>query len=379
VSGLALGNALIVTREEAFVGSLRAERGRITEVVPGVACAPGALDCGGDWLLPGLVELHTDVLERHAFPRPGVRWPEEAAVVAYDAQLASAGITTSFDSLAIGYVFDTGQRPRDPRPLADAVRSAQARGLLRADHFLHVRCEVGTAQVLDDFEPFADDPMVRLVSLMDHTPGQRQFVSLDKYREFYQGKYGLSDAQMAALIESRLADQAAYSARHREAITRRCQERGLTLVSHDDATVAHVEEAAKIGTAIAEFPTTLEAAHAARAYGLAILAGAPNLVCGRSHSGNVAVADLARHDRLDILSSDYVPASLLHAAVLLHTQLGWPLPAAIATVTATPAERVGLDDRGDIAPGRRADLVRVSLVDGLPVVRAVWRLGERVA
>ena len=379
MSGLALGNALIVTREEAFVGSLRAERGRIAKVVPGGACAPGALDCGGDWVLPGLVELHTDVLERHAFPRPGVRWPEEAAVVAYDAQLASAGITTSFDSLAIGYVFDTGQRPRDPRPLADAVRSAQARGLLRADHFIHVRCEVGTAQVLDDFEPFADDPMVRLVSLMDHTPGQRQFVSLDKYREFYQGKYGLSDAQMAALIESRLADQAAYSARHREAITRRCQERGLTLVSHDDATVAHVEEAAKIGTAIAEFPTTLEAAHAARAYGLAILAGAPNLVCGRSHSGNVAAADLARHDRLDILSSDYVPASLLHAAVLLHTQLGWPLPAAIATVTATPAERVGLDDRGDIAPGRRADLVRVSLVDGLPVVRAVWRLGERVA
>jgi alpha-D-ribose 1-methylphosphonate 5-triphosphate diphosphatase len=379
VSGLTLANAVIVTREEAFVGSLRVEGGRIAEVVPSGACAPGAVDCGGDWVLPGLVELHTDVLERHAFPRPGVRWPEEAAVVAYDAQLASAGITTSFDSLAIGYVFDTGQRPRDPRPLADAVRGAQARGMLRADHFLHVRCEVGTAQVLDDFEPFADDPMVRLVSLMDHTPGQRQFVSLDKYREFYQGKYGLSDAQMAALIESRLADQAAYSARHREAITRRCQERGLTLVSHDDATVAHIEEAAKIGTAIAEFPTTLEAAHAARAYGLAILAGAPNLVCGRSHSGNVAAADLARHDRLDILSSDYVPASLLHAAVLLHTQLGWPLPAAIATVTATPAERVGLDDRGDIAPGRRADLVRVRLVGGLPVVRAVWREGDRVS
>jgi alpha-D-ribose 1-methylphosphonate 5-triphosphate diphosphatase len=379
VSGLALSNALIVTPDEAFVGTLRAEGGRITETVPEKVCAAGALDCGGDWVLPGLVELHTDVLERHAFPRPGVRWPEEAAVVAYDAQLASAGITTSFDSLAIGYVFDTGQRPRDPRPLADAIRICQARGILRADHFLHIRCEVGTAQVLDDFEPFSDDSMVRLVSLMDHTPGQRQFVSLDKYREFYQGKYGLSDAQMAALIDARLADQAAYSARHREAITRRCQERGLTLVSHDDATVAHVEEAAKIGTAIAEFPTTLEAAHAARAYGLAILAGAPNLVCGRSHSGNVAAADLARHDRLDILSSDYVPASLLHAAVLLHTQLGWSLPAAIATVTTTPAERVGLDDRGDIASGRRADLVRVRLVGGLPVIRAVWRLGERVA
>jgi len=379
VSELLLTNALIVTRDEAFVGSLHAEGGRIAEVAPGAAGVRGAVDCGGDWLVPGLVELHTDVLERHAFPRPGVRWPEQAAVVAYDAQLAAAAITTSFDSLAIGYVFDSGQRPRDPRPLAEAIRTAQDRRLLRSDHFLHVRCEVGTAEVMADFEPFADDPMVRLVSLMDHTPGQRQFVSLERYREFYQGKYGLSDAQMEALIESRLADQVAYSARHREGITRRCQERGLTLVSHDDATVAHVEEAAKVGTAIAEFPTTLEAAHAARAYGLAILAGAPNLVCGRSHSGNVAAAELARHDRLDILSSDYVPASLLHGAVLLHTELDWSLPAAMATVTATPAARVGLDDRGEIVPGRRADLVRVRLVDGLPVVRAVWRLGERVA
>lgn len=378
MSELLVGNARIVTRDESFLGSLRAEGGRITEVAPGPSGARGALDCEGDWLVPGLVELHTDVLERHAFPRPGVQWPAAAAVVAYDAQLASAGITTSFDSLAIGYVFDSGQRPRDPRPLAAAIRDTQARGLLRADHFLHIRCELGTAHLLNDFEPFVGDPLLRLVSLMDHTPGQRQFVSLDRYREFYQGKYGLSDTQMEALIAARLADQVTYSARHREAITRRCQERGLTLVSHDDATVAHVEEAAKIGTAIAEFPTTLEAAHAARAYGLAILAGAPNLVCGRSHSGNIAAADLARHDRLDVLSSDYVPAALLHGAVLLHSELGWSPAAAIATVTATPAERAGLEDRGEIVPGRRADLVRFSLVEGVPVVRAVWRLGQRV-
>jgi alpha-D-ribose 1-methylphosphonate 5-triphosphate diphosphatase len=214
---------------------------------------------------------------------------------------------------------------------------------------------------------------------MDHTPGQRQFVSLDKYREYYQGKYGLSDGQVAALIEARVADQRTYAPRHRAEITARCQARGLTLVSHDDATVAHVEQAAKIGTAIAEFPTTLEAARAARAYGLAILAGAPNVVCGGSHSGNIAVLDLARHDLLDILSSDYVPAALLHAAVLVHQRLARPLPQAIASVTATPAERAGLHDRGEIRPGRRADLVRVRVAGDLPVVQAVWREGRRVA
>jgi len=379
VSELRLCNARLVTRDEVVVGLLTAEGDRIAEVAPGVATMRGAVDCEGDWIVPGLVELHTDVLERHAFPRPGVQWPEEAAVLAYDGQLATAGITTSFDSLAIGYVFDTGQRPRDPRPLAEAIRTTQARGLLRADHFLHIRCEVGTDQVVNDFEPFLDDPLVRLVSLMDHTPGQRQYVSLDRYRQFYQGKYGLSDVQMAALIEARLADQVRYSAAHREAITRLCQERRLTLVSHDDATLAHAEEAAKAGTSIAEFPTTLEAARAARAYGLAILVGAPNLVCGRSHSGNIAAGELARHELLDILSSDYVPAALLHAAVLLHSRLGWPLPAALATVTATPAERAGLEDRGEIAPGRRADLVRFRLVEGLPVIRSVWRKGQRIA
>jgi alpha-D-ribose 1-methylphosphonate 5-triphosphate diphosphatase len=376
---LVLSNAGLVLREECVSGSIHVEAGRIVDIDAGRAPVRGAVDCQGDWIVPGLVELHTDVLERHAFPRPGVKWPAEAAVVAYDAQLAAAGITTSFDSLALGYVFDSGQRPRDPRPLAEAIRTTQGQGMLRAEHSLHVRCELGTAELLGDFEPFADDPMVRLVSLMDHTPGQRQFVSVDRYRQYYQGKYGLSDAQMAALIDSRQADQQTYAARNRAEITRRCQERGLTLVSHDDATVAHVEEAAKVGTVIAEFPTTLEAARAARAYGLAILAGAPNIVCGGSHSGNIAAAELAGEGLLDILSSDYVPASLLHAAVLLHTRVGWSLPAALATVTATPAERAGLQDRGVLAPGHRADLVQVRLVDGLPVVRAVWRQGRRVA
>jgi alpha-D-ribose 1-methylphosphonate 5-triphosphate diphosphatase len=379
MSELVFANALVVTRSEAFRGAVRVTGGRIVETQPGARVPSGAVDCEGDWLIPGLVELHTDVLERHAFPRPGVRWPETAAVMAYDAQLASAGITTAFDSLAVGYVFDSGQRPRNPRPLAEAIRAAQAHGMLRAEHYLHIRCEVGTAQLLDDYAPFADDPLVRLVSLMDHTPGQRQFVSVDKYRQYYQGKYGLTDPQMDALIASRLVDQERYAARHRAEVTRQCQAARITLVSHDDATVAHVEEAAKVGTAIAEFPTTLEAAHAARAYGLAILAGAPNLVCGGSHSGNIAAADLARRDLLDIISSDYVPASLLHGAYLLHARLAIPLPAAIATVTATPAERASLDGRGRIEPGYRADLVRVRQIADLPVIRGVWRGGQQVA
>ena len=378
MSELVLANARVVTREEIFPGSVSILAGRITALDASPVVGPGAVDCEGDFLIPGVVELHTDVLEKHAFPRPAARWPALAAVVAHDAQLATAGITTVLDSLAVGYVFDSGQRARDPRALTEAIRSAQAAGLLRVEHFLHMRCEVSTEHVVEDFTPYADDSLVRLVSLMDHTPGQRQFTSLGKYREYNQGKYGLSDSELDALIARRLEDQQRYGAKHRAALLELCGARGLPLASHDDATVGHVEEAAKAGMTIAEFPTTLEAARAARVYGLAVIAGAPNLVMRRSHSGNVAAGALAGEGLVDVLSSDYVPASALHGAFLLHARHGLALPAALATVTATPAARIGFDDRGEIAPGLRADLVRVRLVGELPVVESVWRRGVRV-
>jgi len=379
VSELVLANARLVMRDEVVPGSVRIAAGRIVDVDPGCAVVSPGTDLESDFLIPGIVELHTDVLEKHAFPRPGARWPAVAAVVAHDAQLIAAGITTVLDSLAVGYVYDGGQRARDPVALVGAIRGARERGLLKADHLLHLRCEVSTEHVVGDFAPHTADPLLRLVSVMDHAPGQRQFTDVSKYREYNQGKYGLSDAQMDALIEKRIADRDRYGDAHRAAILRLCDSGRLPLASHDDATTGHVEEAAKAGMVIAEFPTTLEAARAARAYGLAVVGGAPNLVMGGSHSGNISAAELAAQRLLDILSSDYVPASALHGAFLLHRRHGWPLSDAIACVTSTPAERIGLDDRGEIAPGRRADLVRVRLVDDLPLVVAVWRDGRRVA
>jgi alpha-D-ribose 1-methylphosphonate 5-triphosphate diphosphatase len=379
VSELVLANARVIMRDEVVPGAVRVVAGRIEDVAQTRTAAATASDLEGDYLMPGIVELHTDVFEKHAFPRPGARWPEVAAVVAHDAQLVGAGITTVLDSLAVGYVFDSGQRARDPVALIGAIRAARTGGLLKAEHLLHLRCEVSTQHVVEDFAPHADDPLVRLVSLMDHAPGQRQFTSVARYREYNQGKYGLSDAELDTLVAKRLADQARYGDAHRAAILSLCAAAGLPLASHDDATTAHVEEAAKAGMVIAEFPTTLDAARAAKAYGLAVVGGGPNLVMGRSHSGNVGAGELAAEGLLDILSSDYVPASALHGAFLLHHRHGHALPDAIACVTATPAERVGLDDRGEIAPGRRADLVRVRVVGELPLVISVWREGQRIA
>jgi alpha-D-ribose 1-methylphosphonate 5-triphosphate diphosphatase len=368
----------VVTRDAVVPGGLVVRDGVVVGIDPHVSAA-GGVDVEGDFLLPGVVELHTDVLEQHVHPRPGVSWPAAHAVAAYDAALIGAGITTVFDSLPVGYGDTLGGRTPDPTPLVEALRRAGATGLLRAEHLLHLRCEVPGSRAQELFEALVGDPLVRLVSLMDHTPGQRQFVSVDRYREYNQGKYGLSDAEMDALIARRLEDHGRYAERHRTAIAALCRKRGLPLVSHDDATRAHVERAVDEGVVIAEFPTTLEAARAARDHGLAILAGAPNLLCGRSHSGNISAGELARTGLVDVLSSDYVLASALSGAFALHLRLDVPLPRAIGTVTRAPAAAAGLDDRGELAPGRRADLVRVRLVGDVPLVRGVWRAGVRVA
>ncbi len=379
----ALSNARIVAGEEDFLGSLLVRDGRIAAIDRGAARSAGSIDCEGDVVVPGLVELHTDNLERHVVPRPKVRWHVGSAALAHDAQMVAAGVTTVFDAIACGDIMEGSARLSNLQAMVEAVTNGQAKGYLRADHRLHLRCEVSSANILELFGGLIDNPLVGplvgIVSVMDHTPGQRQFVHPEKYRDYFMGKYGFSEAEMAEFTRRQEENAARYSDTHRRAIAAICRERGFRLASHDDATEAHVAEAADLGTHLAEFPTTREAARASRRAGMAVLMGAPNLVRGGSHSGNIAAADLAAEGDLDVLSSDYVPISLMAAAFLLHKgPLGFPLPAAIATVTRNPATAAGLDDRGVLAVGKRADIVRVHDAEEMPVIRAVWRAGERV-
>jgi len=383
---LILRNARIVRPDGVVAGDVLVRDGRIADIA---AAAPGhgGEDLGGDWLLPGLVELHTDHLESHYAPRPGVRWNADAALLAHDAQIAASGITTVFDALRVGTDEDVRFTAADMRTLADAVAAGRRAGRLRAEHFIHLRCEVSSADALAGFETLEGSPDVRLASLMDHTPGQRQFTSLEAHRIYYQGKTGMSDAEFDLFVERRRGNAAEWSEPNRAAIAERCRDRGIRLASHDDATVEHVAEARRDGATLCEFPTTLEAATAARASGMQILMGAPNVVRGGSHSGNVAAGTLAAAGLLDVLSSDYVPFSLIHAAFLLAEALPGGIAAAVQLVSVRPADAAGLADRGAIEIDRRADLVQVSApthgsveaAGAVPVVRRVWREGRRVA
>lgn len=373
-----LTNARLVLEDRIVSGSLVFRDGVIAEFSEGNS-AHGT-DMEGDYIVPGLVELHTDHLEAHYSPRPGVRWNAISAIQSHDAQIASSGITTVFDCLRLGSDEDDGFRVGEMRAIADALASARAENRLRADHLIHLRCEVSAADVLDHFADFETDGQVRLASMMDHAPGQRQFQTMEQYTLYYKTKRGLSDEAFAHFVRRRQEASAQYSDEHRRFLSQACAERGITVASHDDATLSHVEEAIGFGVKLAEFPTSIEAAKASHKAGMSVLMGAPNVVRGGSHSGNIAASDLAREGVLDVLSSDYVPFSLIHAPFVLADEIDdLDLPAAIRLVTATPAKTVGLDDRGSIAQGKRADLVRVRRESGVPVVRSVWRQGERVA
>jgi alpha-D-ribose 1-methylphosphonate 5-triphosphate diphosphatase len=378
---IVLANARLVLADRVIEpGWVALAGGMIAEFGDG-APPEAAEDMAGDLVIPGLIELHTDHLEAHYMPRPKVFWDPVAAVVSYDGQLASCGITTVLDSLRVWREEGADEVGGEAAVLAAAIADARDADMLRIDHFLHLRCEVPMPDVVSEAAELIGRPEVRLVSLMDHTPGQRQFRDQEKLRIYYRSKVGgWTDAELDVLFDQRRA----FAARHAETTYRSffhlSGPQGLRLASHDDTTLDHVAQSVADEVAIAEFPTTLEAAQALHAAGVRVLMGAPNLVRGSSHSGNVGTAELARAGLLDVLSSDYMPASLLMAAFRLpQAAPAIDLPRAIATVTRTPAAAVGLDDRGEIARGKRADLVRVRVARDIPVVRALWCAGRRVA
>ncbi|TFF22921.1 alpha-D-ribose 1-methylphosphonate 5-triphosphate diphosphatase [Jiella endophytica] len=373
-----LANARIVLADEIVKGAVVIEDGLIAEIRPGRM--DGGTDMGGDYVLPGLVELHTDQIEGHHHPRSGVVWNEMAAIQAHDGQVATSGITTVLDAMRVGTDENTRSSSEDVAALATTLDRAMNDGRLRAEHFLHLRCEVSADDVLEGFRLIKDQPRLKLVSLMDHAPGQRQFHDLAALKAYLTDKFRMSEADFEAFAAARIAQSEKNAAPHRRAIAEECRGRGIALASHDDATLAHVEESNSLGTQISEFPTSIAAAQASRDAGMKVLMGAPNVVRGGSHSGNISAHDLLRAGLLDILSSDYVPFSLIQSVFALAETGDASLPAAVRLASANPAAAVGLTDRGTIAEGRRADLVRAAhKAEEPPVVRSVWREGRRVA
>ncbi len=372
-------NARLILNDEIMLGTVRIDNGVISDIDSGAGVPQGALDLGGDYLAPGLVELHTDNLERHLSPRPTVDWPYKAAILAHDRELAGNGITTVFDAIRVGSIVSGNSKRygKYARRMADEILAMRRAGLLRISHHMHLRAEICCETLEEELAEFLPQDRIGIVSMMDHTPGQRQFTDISKFETYVRGKYAFGDQEFLDYIGFLTGLQSELGAKHEAATVAAAQRLGATLASHDDTTVKQVATSHAHGVKVAEFPTTVDAADACHAHGIATIMGAPNLIRGGSHSGNVSASELASRDRLDILSSDYVPAGLLMAAVQLGDLWG-DLARGIRTVTARPAQAVGLTDRGTISPGQRADFIRFAIADGTPILHETWSAGRRV-
>ncbi|MFM9852375.1 MAG: alpha-D-ribose 1-methylphosphonate 5-triphosphate diphosphatase [Sphingomonadaceae bacterium] len=358
----------VVTADACGPAEIVVRDGIIVDMLARPSASDTACDWGDDLLIPGLVDIHTDNLEKHYEPRPGATWDNVGAVMAHDGQCATAGITTVFDSLSFHSSDFGGNRAAFAPILIKAIDDAAAAGLLRVEHLLHLRCEVTNPDLLANIAPHLDSPRVKMLSVMDHRPGQRQ---LHQMKTLVIDGVELPEPDHdEALCDSNRAAVAAIA----------CA-RGIALAAHDDQTPAHVEEAAGLGCTIAEFPVTEVAARLSRDHTMLIAMGAPNFVRGASSSGNLSARETAALDLLDILASDYIPMSMIRSAFMLtEAPFNWPLPRAIATVSTAPAQSAGLTDRGAIARGLRADLVRVAYQPGgWPRPVEVWSRGVRIA
>ena len=327
-----------------------------------------------DLVLPGLIDVHTDQLERHSIPRSSAPWPIQTALLSHDAGMIAAGTTTVFDAVFVGGVGDKLRRSL-LEPTLDTLEQAAQSRVFRARHYLHLRCDLVERGSAERVESLIDHPLLRFVTLVDDEPARDP----DRAVRVHEKRRGLPNGSLKMPITPLAEEDFTGVRERRRRLTSLCQSHRIAIANHDDTRAVHVDDAASIGMSVSEFPITMNAASAAKTHGMAVICGAPNLVRGGSHTNNVAVADLVHRKLVDILCSDYVPSSLLQSIFLLtEPPFSLPLTQAVGMASSKPAEVFGLHDRGEIAIGKKADLVRVRLWRGRPTVHQVWVGGREM-
>lgn len=357
--------------------SVRVEAGRIAEVVEGPAAGAGLAGEGSLLLMPGIVDLHGDMIERELEPRPGAGFPVEMAVLELDKRLAATGVTTAYTAVSFSDSRTFGHVRSEARAREIIETIVRLRGVLLTEMRVHARFEVNNERAAPVLRDLVAAGAVDLVSLTDHTPGQGQYRDLERYVRYISHSKGRDRAEVEATARERVAERRARPQTWElvREVTELARAKGIPLASHDDDLPAKVALMQDLGATISEFPVSLEAAAEAKRRRMWTVMGAPNALRGISLSGNLGALETLRAGLLDALAADYHPAALLRAAFATAGGGLLPLPEAVALVTSGPARAVDLDDRGRIAVGLRADL---AVVEPLPVprLRAAVREGR---
>lgn len=327
-----------------------------------------AVDLGDKKIAPGIVDLHSDAIEKEIEPRPNATFPVELAVAELDKKLSMAGVTTMFH--AIGFE----ENPKKKRSIDLAISQIEEINKandkhLGVDNYVHARFELSCDEAVEPIKEVISKGMVKLVSLMDHSPGQGQFKSLESFKSYYGSYYDLNEEELQKVIdkktnknEDKINDLIAYTKEH-----------NLTLLSHDDDCIEKLDGLLNLGVQISEFPLDLEVAKYAVSKGIATGMGAPNIVRGGSQSGNIAAIDLVKEGVCKYLCSDYHPTSMLQAVYKMKEDANLDIAKGFSMVTSTPARYANLEDRGEIKEGKRADII---VVDDTHIPKVVLTLKD---
>lgn len=369
-------NARVVLPTEVRDGvAILIEDGFIVALDPNGKGKKEIIDLEGRILIPGMIDLHCDALEKEIEPRPNVHFPLDFSCAQADKRNAVAGITTVFHALSFAN-HELGVRNNAfAAEIARVIKAFQPHALI--DNLVHARYEVTDETAPPILRELIEQGDVHLISFMDHSPGQGQFRDVETYRDYLSHTYKTDENTIDGILARKL--KAAQGAMDRmRSLAEMAQLHGVSIASHDDDSPDKIATVRALGAVISEFPINIETARAARENGLATLFGAPNILRGKSQSGNMRALDAVINGLADCLCGDYSPASLLPSIMRLPSLTDITLSQAVAMVTVNPARAIGLSDRGEIAVGKRADLVAVKMLGSLPHVEKVWKDGKLV-
>ncbi|OXS53996.1 alpha-D-ribose 1-methylphosphonate 5-triphosphate diphosphatase [Cohnella sp. CIP 111063] len=365
---LAIRGGLVVRPDGVSQGDLTIEDGIIAAIDGAGSAGDSAdIDAEGCWVLPGLIDLHCDAIEKEVEPRPNTLFPMEMAFLQFERKLAGHGITTMLHSLSLG----VGLSLRGEHLVGEMIELIAAmrkeRAMIR--HGVHLRYEVSHLTGFELARRLLSEGLLDYLSLMDHAPGQGQYHRPGAFERYVMKNQGVGVDEVAAIVEELQERRSRVDWSKLKALTAQARTAGIAVASHDDDTAEAVERSLGFGATVSEFPLNLDTARFASARGMGVCVGAPNIVRGGSHDGNLKASEAVREGVADILCSDYHPASLLHAIFCLESE-GVPLHHAVNMATLNPAAALGRDDTlGSLKIGKRADVIVVGKIRGIPVVR----------
>lgn len=375
-------NAQIISPDKVVKGHILIEGNRIAEVAessfPRVKCYSDItmIDAEGCYVMPGMIDLHSDAIEKEIQPRPNTLFPVDMAFYELEKKLAVSGITTMYHSLSLSDEWGVRNKDMVVGVINNINRLKRTRSMI--NHKIHLRYELTFLAGVSILESLIRNKSIDFMSYMDHTPGQGQFRDAEALKNFTMQSYGKKETEVEEFLDITIENQAMIDWFKLINLAKLAKTNGIRLASHDDDTREKIETLLECEGVLSEFPINMETAVYAKSRDIHVCVGAPNIIRGKSHSNNMRALDAITHKAADIVCSDYLPSAML-LAVFHLTREGINLTEAVKMVTLNPAKALGIDSEvGSVEVGKCADLIIVEMNKDYPLLRKTLVGGNTV-